>query len=256
MQYYGILLLNPFCTLSQQFSFAYYRTFFHSLSFIAEKDYQNDSFAFYSFENFYLPYFARSYHFIVKSLQFFFAYILSYFLPFFTINHRKEKMHEEFSELEFAFRIPTAKTWKIRVRFIPLFLSLRKKASNNKLSRIREPAAIPPSHRRCVVSFRLKCELGSTCKLRLESELETSLDTLWKRSSPPVSSSALRYGKGRAILDINSPPTVRNVGYHNASSASFRHFREWRNVSLSPLPLLLSKIYIYIWKYKGWNIKA
>lgn len=160
-------------------------TFFYSLSFIAEKDYQN-SFAFYSFENFYLPYFARSYHFIVKSLQFFFAYILSYFLPFFTINHRKEKMHEEFSELEFAFRIPTAKTWKIRVRFIPLFLSLRKKASNNKLSRIREPAAIPPSHGRCVVSFRLKCELGSTCKLRLESELETSLDTLWKRSSPPV----------------------------------------------------------------------
>lgn len=61
-------------------------------------------------KNFYLPYFARSYHFIVKSLQFFFAYTLSYFLLFFTINHRKEKMHEEFSELEFAFRIPTAKT--------------------------------------------------------------------------------------------------------------------------------------------------
>lgn len=74
-------------------------------------------------------------------------------------------MHEEFSESEFAFHIPT---WKIRSRvsFPPLSLSfflrlsLEKKTSNNKLSRIRAPAAIPPTppHRplRGIVSFEMR----------------------------------------------------------------------------------------------------
>lgn len=209
MQYYGILLLNPFCTLSQQFSFAYYRTFFHSLSFIAEKDYQNDSFAFYSFENFYLPYFARSYHFIVKSLQFFFAYILSYFLPFFTINHRKEKMHEEFSELEFAFRIPTAKTWKIRVRFIPLFLSLRKKPAITSYREYESPPPFPPPM--AVAWYRFVWNANSGPLVNFDSSRNSKQASILCGNDPPrlCSSSALRYGKGRAILDINSNRSQR-----------------------------------------------
>lgn len=38
LQYYGILSLNPTISLCT------YHTFFHSLSFVVEKDYQNDSF--------------------------------------------------------------------------------------------------------------------------------------------------------------------------------------------------------------------
>lgn len=44
LQYYGILSLNSFCTLSSTISLCTYHTFFHSLSFVVEKDYQNDSF--------------------------------------------------------------------------------------------------------------------------------------------------------------------------------------------------------------------
>lgn len=88
LQYYGILSLNSFCTLSSTISLCTYHTFFHSLSFVAEKDYQNDSFLVSSNS---ISSIQRSYHFIIQllsflqnciicrilslNLQFFFAYI-------------------------------------------------------------------------------------------------------------------------------------------------------------------------------------
>lgn len=139
LQYYGILSLNSFCTLSQQFPFApiiLSSIPYHSLQKKIIRMIRS-SFRPILFLRF------RSYHFIIQLLSFLqnciiqnfiikstiflfiYIYILPYFLPFLTINLKKKITYLR-RIFRLRIRIPYSNSVKIRssVRFIPPSLSL------------------------------------------------------------------------------------------------------------------------------------